>query len=259
MDPNKVDKIMQYALIVAVDNDFCHRELGRIHLIKYVYLADLEYAGRNKGETFTGTRWRFHKFGPWSVEVYKRVEPACLSVGAERKAIQSKHDDDFIRWHLTSDAFRNALENVLPITITSSVQWAVRRFGSDTYDLLNYVYLTKPMLNAAPGEFLDFSIVAEGSVVEHEEKVEKPTPKEKKRRDAELKEVKNKIQQKLSQKMEVSKKTLSIRPPRFDEVFFAGTDWLDSLSGPEIEEFKGQASFSPEIWKSRSRFESELP
>ena len=54
MDLKKVDKIIQYALAVAANEDFCNRDLGPIHLVKYVYLADLAYAERNKGETFTG-------------------------------------------------------------------------------------------------------------------------------------------------------------------------------------------------------------
>lgn len=70
--------------------------------------------------------------------------------------------------------------------------------------------------------------------------------KEKKRREAELKEVKIKIQQKLAQKRKASKKATSVRPPRYDEVFMAGTEWLDSLAGPKIEEFKGEAFFLPD-------------
>lgn len=260
MDLNKVDKIIQYALTIAADNDFCGRELGRIHLIKYVYLADLAHSERNKGETFTGTPWKFHNFGPWSVEVYNRLKPACLSAGAERRAIPSAYkDEDFIRWSLENDALRKKLDEELPILITSSIQWAVHKFGADTNDLLNYVYLTKPMLNAAPGEFLDFSIAEEVIGDEQEQVSKQMSVKEQKRREAELKEVKAKIQQRLAQKKKASKKVTSVRPPRYDEIFMAGTEWLDSLAGSKIEEFKGEAFFSPDIWKSRSRFDPELP
>lgn len=84
MDTGRVDRMIQYALSVAAGEDFCNRELGPIHLIKYVYLADLAHAERNKGQTFTGTPWRFHHFGPWDMEVYKRIEPACSVIGAEK-------------------------------------------------------------------------------------------------------------------------------------------------------------------------------
>ena len=260
MDLNRVDKIVQYALAIAADNDFCARELGRIHLIKYVYLADLAHSERNRGETFTGIPWKFHNFGPWSVEVYKRLEPACLSVGAEKRGIPSTYkDEEFIRWSLENDALRKKLEGELPIPITSLIQWAVHKFGADTNDLLNCVYLTKPMLNSAPGEFLDFSIAGEEMGNEQKQGSKELSVKEQKRRESELKEVKAKIQQKLAQKRRASKKTTSVRPPRYDEVFMAGTEWLDGLAGSKIEEFKGEAFFSPDIWKSRSRFDPELP
>ena len=45
MDISRVDKIIQYSLLIAGDeDDFSDRQLGPIHLIKYVYLADLDFA-----------------------------------------------------------------------------------------------------------------------------------------------------------------------------------------------------------------------
>ena len=126
------------------------------------------------------------------------------------------------------------------------IQRAVDKFGADTNDLLNYVYLTKPMLNAAPGEFLDFSIAEEVIGDEQEQASKQMSVKEQKRREAELKEVKAKIQQRLAQKKKASKKVTSVRPPRYDEIFMAGTEWLDSLAGPKIEKFKGEAFFLPD-------------
>ena len=43
--PSRVDLLLQYALLVAGEQDeFLDRQLGPIHLIKYVYLADLFHA-----------------------------------------------------------------------------------------------------------------------------------------------------------------------------------------------------------------------
>ena len=66
----KVDLVLQYALLFAGENneDF-DRQLGPIHLLKYVYLADLFHAEKNKGDTFTGINWQFSKFGPLSQSV----------------------------------------------------------------------------------------------------------------------------------------------------------------------------------------------
>lgn len=262
MDRSKVDKIIQYALAVAGDQDICDRELGPIHLIKYVYLADLAYAERNKGESFTGTIWKFHHYGPWSVDVFNRIEQACEAVEAEKRAIPSQYsDNDFIRWSVKNGSLRDAVARDLPITITSAVQWSVRTFGADTYSLLNHVYLTKPMLRAAPGEVLDFSpLEEEGSgFVESKEEIQELSKKGQKRKEAKLKETQRKIQEKLALKRKATPGNISVRPPRYDETFFEGCRWLDSLAGPEAPKLEGEAHFTPDIWKSRSRFDPDLP
>jgi hypothetical protein len=67
MKSSKIDLLIQYAILIAGQEDeYFDRQLGPIHLIKYVYLADLAYAEHNYGETFTGIDWQFYKFGPWS-------------------------------------------------------------------------------------------------------------------------------------------------------------------------------------------------
>ena len=59
-DPSRVDLLLQYALLVAGEEDeYIDRQLGPIHLIKYVYLADLAYARHNEGKTFTGIDWQW--------------------------------------------------------------------------------------------------------------------------------------------------------------------------------------------------------
>lgn len=44
MDINKVDLLLKYILTAAGQEDSGHREVGPIHLVKYVYLADLAFA-----------------------------------------------------------------------------------------------------------------------------------------------------------------------------------------------------------------------
>jgi hypothetical protein len=41
MDINKVELLLKYILVAAGQDDLGNREVGPIHLIKYVYLADL--------------------------------------------------------------------------------------------------------------------------------------------------------------------------------------------------------------------------
>ena len=167
MNTANVDKVLQYALLAAgEEEDFRDRELGPIHLIKYVYLADLAFAAQNNGETFTGTDWKFHKFGPWSFALHERIEPALQSVNALKKTFPSDYPDkeDWIRWSLSDDSLFESLNRELPLVVTSSVKRAVHNFGNATPDLLHYVYATLPMCNAAPGEQLDFSSVKKEKV-----------------------------------------------------------------------------------------------
>jgi hypothetical protein len=257
MDIVKVDKIIQYALAAASHEDFRNRELGPIHLIKYVYLADLAYAERNNGQTYTGVRWRFHNFGPWTTEVYNRLGPACLHIGATKKTIPTKFTDDMIRWQASDGELCRALEKELSSVVTIAIKRAVHNYGSDTAGLLHFVYLTKPMLNAAPGEYLDFSAAVPPATTELEEKVEQLSVKAQKRRNAELANARASIQQKLAQKREAICARHFIRQPRYDDVYFAGQKWLDSLAGPEIKEVTGEVTFSPDLWKSHARFDPE--
>lgn len=100
-DLAKVDLIIQYALLVAgQEDDYENRQLGPIHLIKYTYLADLYFARKNNGEIYTGIKWLFYKFGPWSQEVNSRIEPALLSINADQKIFESRYEErnDWVRW-----------------------------------------------------------------------------------------------------------------------------------------------------------------
>jgi hypothetical protein len=78
-----LDRLFQYILATAAESeDFKTRELGPIHLLKYAYLADLAFAERNEGRTYTGTDWGFHHFGPWSSAAFQRIEPSLAVIGA---------------------------------------------------------------------------------------------------------------------------------------------------------------------------------
>ena len=72
MNQERVDLLIQYILSVAAQGwgDFDDKEVGPIHIIKYVYLADLAYAMRHGGETYTDIPWRFHNFGPWDTGIF---------------------------------------------------------------------------------------------------------------------------------------------------------------------------------------------
>jgi hypothetical protein len=55
-----------------------------------------------------------------------------------------------------------------------------------------------------------------------------------------LKNLKEKIQAKLAEKKLKRKQTIFTKPPRYDDVFFEGVKWLDSLAEDSVQEQKGK-------------------
>src|SRR5713226_3824812 len=175
--PNRIDQLIGYALAAASQEDFGNRELGPIHLIKYVYLADLAFAETNAGQTFTGVAWRFYHFGPWSEEIYERIEPTVRQLGVTERRVPSRYADDALRWSLDDvPGLFERLDEGLPWVVTRAVKQAIHRFGHDTSDLLHFIYTTPPMLRAAPGEILNF--MPESSAADEVRASGAPQPKE---------------------------------------------------------------------------------
>ena len=264
MNIDRVDKIIQYALLVAgEEDDFQDRQLGPIHLIKYVYLADLAYAKYHDGKIFTGTKWQFYKFGPWAQEVYERVEPALLSINAEKKTFPSNYGDkeEWVRWRADDDRFMDDLKKKLPLIIKSTLQIDVHQFGQATPELLAYVYSTEPMLSAAPKEFLYFSDLKTPPInfLPEESSSKSLSKKQQKKLKAKRRDLRAKATEKLAARREKNKKL--VEPPvapRYDDVYFDGLEWLDSLSGEKIPTGDMNVVFSDSIWKSPARRGDEV-
>lgn len=248
--------VLQFALLVAGEEDKrFDRKLGPIHLIKYVYLADLFHAQKNGGVTYTGIEWRFHKFGPWSEEVCARIEPALSAINATKKSFPSDYeeDQDWIRWSLRDEKLLEDRAQQLPFSVRVPLRPAVREFGGDRSLLLDHVYKTMPMLCAAPGEQLDFSVAQDVSS-------EGPTSGPLKM-DSLSKKKKKLLGQRLRKLGEEYKKRRRKEPalvnpapsPRYDDVYFEGLAWLDSLAGPPLSEGVYEVEFSDEVWKSAAR------
>jgi len=230
LSTKKIDILLQYALAVAAEEDnFSDRYLGPIHLVKYVYLADLAYAEGKEGISYTGTAWKFHSFGPWSFEVYKRIEPALNFISAEKKIFDSKyHEDDAVRWILkNSPHLIEELEKKIELIPRQSIKKYVHKFTSHTELLLSYVYLTKPMLTAAPGEHLSFQKLE----IYQEYKTKSEINSISKKKSKRIQEMKDRLQEKLKTKLIEKQSHVTYEgfsSPRYDEVFFQGQEWLDS-------------------------------
>lgn len=260
MDPSRADLLIQYALAAAAQEDAGSRELGPIHLVKYVYLGDVAYAQAHGGETYTGAAWKFHHFGPWSVEVFRRIEPATVSIGATERAFASRYQEDAKRWSLRDPGKLESLEARIPWEVTRILRRAVHEFGSDTKNLLHHVYQTDPMLKATPGAPLSFRPARpEREAVPLVAPPASAGPEPGRLSKTAVKKLKARIADRLREKREQRVPSLE-PPPRYDEVFLDGQDWLDSLSELEsIEGSQGQLHFSDEIWTSPARGDRDLP
>jgi len=260
---DKAKKVLEYALAIASQNeDWKERELGRIHLVKYAYLADLDFAKKNDGDTFTKANWTFHHFGPWSNEIFLEIDKLRVLSNVVCRSYQWQHDEtegSGVAFRLSGNVeeTQQQLEDELPYLIVSSVKRRVREFGRSTPELLHHVYITRPMLTAAPGDRLDF--------FNSESLKEKPpsaptalTARRQKKKNLRLREYRNRIQEKLTVKR-LGRKPPSVErlEPRYDDVFVDGVRWLDELGGEPIAE-EGDLIFDDEYWKSKSRFDPDV-
>ena len=263
INSSRVDLLIQYAVLLSGEQEeFSARSLGPIHLVKYIYLADLFYAKRNNGITFTGIKWQFYKFGPWSQSVHERIEPALNTIGAEKRSFQSDYEDrqDWVRWRLSDERLLTKIEDQLPFEITTGLKEDVHRFGRDTQSLLHYVYGTAPMLSAARNELLDFSIVGNGPLgdqaAQEPLRMESLSNREKKKFKERMRTLRARYKKR---ERKDDKLTNPVQDARYDDVYDTGVLWLDSLAGEPFEEGTHTVSFSNEVWKSSTRKGANVP
>lgn len=157
---SKIDDIVLYAMLKAAEaDDYRDHSLGQIHLLKYLYLADLEYAQENDGETFSGIEWQFYNFGPWSnlalgsiIEATKNPQITTLRIS------MGYGTDDFFRYEAHPNPKElSQIANRIPGEVKFALDKYVPEFAADTSSLLHFVYDTYPMLRAKPNETLNFN------------------------------------------------------------------------------------------------------
>ena len=266
MDIEKVDTLIKFALSAAGQEDFESRELGPIHLVKYIYLADFAYSRNHRGETYTRVQWKFHHFGPWASEVFLRIKPTLESINAkERKISSPKYEEDFYRWSVDSEELYEELYEMLPLEVSAAIKKTIHDFGNDTAELLHYVYRTRPMVQAAPGEYLSFVFSEEEEDISKNEELEsseaeKPhlSVRQKKLRKAAIEKLRETVNARLDDRLLVGKKRQKHTPPRYDEVYYQGIEWLDRLTGEPMEEEEGVLEVSGESWRSSFRTKDDL-
>jgi len=259
-DTKKIDSLIQLALLCAgQEEDWSRRELGAIHLIKYVYLADYHYALTHGGQTYTGLQWRFYKFGPWEETCFLRIEPALQAIGAEKRIFSHpKYEDDFVKW-LCSDSQRyEELQEQLSLEIVGQMARYVRKFGADTEGLIDFVYKTPPMLKAAPNDMLTFVGTLELCSSEQTDDAQKLTRRQEKKLNEKLEQLRLEMRKQLEQKKAVKGKRFQPSAPRYDDVFFKGVAQLDRIAGEPITPQECLMEVAEDAWRSKARFDTDL-
>jgi hypothetical protein len=172
-----------------------------------------------------------------------------------RQIPSSKAEEDIIRYSLVDESLFNQLEPELPFILAVALKGLIHKFGDDTTSLLHHVYRTPPMLGAAPGEPLSFKSktfeeedqpMVAGSVSDVVEFYQTTSTK---KRKEDMKALKEQIQAKLAEKKSKKGQAIPSRSPLYDEVFFEGVRWLDSLAGDQVQLEEGEITFSNTIWK----------
>jgi hypothetical protein len=242
--------------------DFRERDLGPIHFIKYLYLADLFFAEKNHGRTFTEIPWKFHDFGPWDTAVYNHLESGLAALGAVKKTVPSQYgQDDFVRWNL-GRGNAEKIASGLDVEIALFIDSQVKRFANGTPELLDFVYKTPPMLRAAPEEYLSFE--PSGFSFGKTDVFTRVSPAERtERQKKKLREWESQARVKLAEKFKEikAKKTpyIPVKEPRYDDVFFEAMKILESSELSGLQPGQYSVRIDDSVWKSEARRIGDVP
>jgi len=262
MNVKLIDQIILFSLLEASrQDDLFERELGPIHLVKYVYLADLAYSEQHNGDIYTGVPWRFHHYGPWAAAVFRRLDAVVEEVGAVKKTVSSpKIKDDSFRYSFSDDYYHDQLLSSLPFEITGALKKYIKEFGKDTAELLHYVYRTRPMLCAAPGEYLQFTPRPKSKThSETDTGVEvNLSVKRKRMKEAAIEALKKKVAERRAEMQSDKREWKDFTPPRYDDVYFEGVEWVESLADDPIRPEEGTVEIPDDFWKSSLRTDDEV-
>jgi hypothetical protein len=263
MDNRKVESLIKYILAEAAqDEDWRFRELGPVHLIKYVYLADMYFAAKHDGETYTGIIWEFYHLGPWSAAFFNEIPNATKAIGADLRIFESQYSKDGMRWSLKgdhlADGYYDLAASEIPFSVMIKLKADIRNFGQATNDLLHYVYVTQPMVHATPGELLDFRHAILPKVQNVEDSGAKSLPKKTANAKKKQKQKQVEFRERLAARKKTMEKIMVTPKPNYDEVFFQGTAALNELTSGPISEQEGVMEFDDSIWKTSWRQSVDL-
>jgi len=218
--------IIKYITWYATQNNI---RLTTNRLVKFIYLADLYQARRKGGETLTGFPWRFIYYGPYSHEAMQCIDQAVQEGLICKETFDSYFsvDKDYNLFSCQEDDAEK-LEDSFHIGVLGQIQRAIKKYGDDTPQLLDYVYFgTEPMKDAKKGDLLDFSKVVKREPIQ-KVKLKKITPEA-------IKLAREKIK-KIGEELKIGKEKL-IQDERETEKYKDESyyNFIELLDGEELE------------------------
>jgi hypothetical protein len=148
-------KLIRYIVCFATDHDI---RLTTIRLVKFLYLADLYFARGHQGDTITKFPWAFVYYGPYCSDALKQIEEATIEGLISRATYESHYGNKDYSLYTCPDDDYDELARIFPIEVISELQHAIKKYGDDTAQLLDYVYFeTEPMMGVKKGDRLDFT------------------------------------------------------------------------------------------------------
>jgi hypothetical protein len=85
------------------------------------------------------------------------------------------------------------------------------------------------------------------------------TRRQEKRQQERMEQIRIEMRKRLDRKRAEKQKRFVPPPPRYDEVYFEGLTLLDSLAGEPITPHECVMEVSPDVWKSKARYDPDLP
>ncbi|HKU42718.1 MAG TPA: hypothetical protein VJR89_31380, partial [Polyangiales bacterium] len=135
-----------------------------------------------------------------------------------------------------------------PVVAQLAIERAVKEWRS-TPELLQHVYLMKPMLRAAPGEVLDFREIVPPPTAPAT--APPLTAKQQKKRKEAIAAARERIRQ--LRENRISDAKLVDVHPTYDEEFDRVTEVLEADNGAQDDPFEAEATFDESVWKSGVR------
>lgn len=173
--------VLQLILFILQEAKKYEVKISKTQLVKFLYFADIIFARKHQGKTWTEWKWRYWHYGPYCEEAIKAIQKAKrLGLIATE---QTDNEKDFEI--LVPKSSEEVQYSIIPSEIYLLLPELIKKYGGDLSRLLELTYFgSEPMLNAEKGEELDFSTcLSLDQIWAYSRRVPVPPPMSKKKKE----------------------------------------------------------------------------